>query len=992
MNKKLTLLAAVVTSMLCASFALSTSLDSESVDLNNPNPQDCGCSLSLAEVMRNADDDQNTQQHADDDSSQHEVLDREHIPSESNEDDLKSCVITGTAGAMGGTLTLEELTGQAKYNGKLWKDPYKIEEFTERSWQVDPYTSIRKEFFLEGYEVSDTKKDISMKATMDCPAGVASGQFYAAAQSKQISYTTVWDADLDIDSRNEKYVENPTWGLDTEDDKVEHCEEEDQLGKAVMCGVFGDSDGDGTPDFADGLGLKPVLNSKGSESGTCGAKAKLVPIRVELRKPIDISKAMVKFTYPQSIPREEDGHIASVGAGTDVEPRQYYVTQAGMRIWAVDAHLRPANIETGKDITEEEPARKFVPEGKEIKWTALLAAAGASASATEVILYVEYVEAPEPDAAKLSDLAGKRKKIEVAETKESSSIAKDDVKVTLVPLQLEVDNDRDGILAMHETNDQTSLDHAYRFWLNNDQDNNADDTYNPDVDHPATAVTTDYSNTQIDQKRDLDDFTRLHLSIDGVIEQLKTGDMTLSLKWDDIYEGSPGVRVFKAVESDGGKKYLSDFATATNQVSAGSSDIGEVKGSGELEFEPSFWATYTTGKVQYLLFEAIGEGKGKMHAILKKGDVVIAKGGSLFLDLVDVRRMYERAKISSAASFPGPNIELAPSVTGVIVVDDSDIFPVRRAWDEDRYDKSYLICVHGWRKSQINARSDEITIYKRLWHRGFKGRYIGFYWPTYIGSVLTAKFNHSEYIAWKCGEAFKDYVNSLPSDYRKNAVAHSLGNVVVGSALNKGMSLSHYAMLNAAIPAQCFDPNPALKEVASTITWDTRSFYGSSTYDAWSGGDLSDDPLPALSGMGYRDKVSAVGSTNIVNFYLSNDWALQGWQANQWGDLDNIPGNDSKPIDDYDYSIGVDLKFDFDGYGARIVTDKHEAMSMVNQSMTKPAGNKSGIGGSVSDEVDLNSLGMLFGDEHEAVFKLVPSKTWIFYEKLMLKLTYVPTP
>jgi hypothetical protein len=52
-------------------------------------------------------------------------------------------------------------------------------------------------------------------------------------------------------------------------------------------------------------------------------------------------------------------------------------------------------------------------------------------------------------------------------------------------------------------------------------------------------------------------------------------------------------------------------------------------------------------------------------------------------------------------------------------------------------------------------------MFKRLWHRGFKERYIGFIWPTYdvevgdqqgwdgdaLQSALQSKFDYSEYRA-----------------------------------------------------------------------------------------------------------------------------------------------------------------------------------------------------------------------------------------------------
>jgi hypothetical protein len=414
-----------------------TPLDYGSPGNNNPNPQDCGVWLEISDVMRNADDDQNKQSHYDSQSTQHEALDREHTPSDEDEDDLKSCVITGSAGAMGGTLTLMEIAGQTKYNYKLWKDKYKRVEFTERSWVVAPHSSHYEEFFIEGYEISDQKYDIVMKATMDCPGGFSGYDYYLPAHAEQVDRATVWEADLDIDSKNLAGVEPPVWGLDTADDRIEHCEEEAQPGKCFVPAVNKDSDGDGTPDFADGLGLAAATG--GGTSGTCGAESRLVPIRVELRQPIDPENAVVIFSYNDNIPRIDEGFTQS-GTGTPDDPYLYKLKKAGLRLWAVDAPQREDNTETKEDVTEWLPKRKFIPQGKPVRWRAITTAANSSGGAAT--LYVEYVE----DSGTLigkDSLSGKREVISVTETAESGQIATDLVHVTLLPVELDVNGDGD---------------------------------------------------------------------------------------------------------------------------------------------------------------------------------------------------------------------------------------------------------------------------------------------------------------------------------------------------------------------------------------------------------------------------------------------------------------------------------------------------------------------------------------------------------------------
>lgn len=88
-------------------------------------------------------------------------------------------------------------------------------------------------------------------------------------------------------------------------------------------------------------------------------------------------------------------------------------------------------------------------------------------------------------------------------------------------------------------------------------------------------------------------------------------------------------------------------------------------------------------------------------------------------------------------------------------------------------------------------------------------------------------YNTSEHRAWKYGPALAAYVASQPSYYAKNIAAHSMGNIVAGSALLSGMSIDNYALLQAAVPAGCYDAGedvnsygPFLTAEASTPTPD----------------------------------------------------------------------------------------------------------------------------------------------------------------------------
>ena len=217
-------------------------------------------------------------------------------------------------------------------------------------------------------------------------------------------------------------------------------------------------------------------------------------------------------------------------------------------------------------------------------------------------------------------------------------------------------------------------------------------------------------------------------------------------------------------------------------------------------------------------------------------------------------------------------------------------------------------------------------------------------------------------------------VNGLPSEYKKKIFAHSLGNVVVGSALEKGMTVDNYALLNAAIPARCYN------QAAPTPLFSVHA-------------DMSDDSTAAVRTLSYRGDAASLGRARleavggkISNFYLPNDSALSllggGWALFQ-------TTLKPDPLESYEYEniIGFhEVQWDPVGPVNRVITDPHEAMAMVNASWSKAVGSISvpaGAGGTgIDTNIDMNDPGMLFGGEHEAVFKWRCAKTWEFYSKL----------
>ena len=86
--------------------------------------------------------------------------------------------------------------------------------------------------------------------------------------------------------------------------------------------------------------------------------------------------------------------------------------------------------------------------------------------------------------------------------------------VLLLPVQLAVDYNRDGNIDLTGGSDQTSEDAPYRFWINDDQDStmSGGTAIEGEV---VPVVTPDYTDSNIQCERDLEDWTRLWISLKG---------------------------------------------------------------------------------------------------------------------------------------------------------------------------------------------------------------------------------------------------------------------------------------------------------------------------------------------------------------------------------------------------------------------------------------------------------------------------------------------
>jgi hypothetical protein len=177
-------------------------------------------------------------------------------------------------------------------------------------------------------------------------------------------------------------------------------------------------------------------------------------------------------------------------------------------------------------------------------------------------------------------------------------------------------------------------------------------------------------------------------------------------------------------------------------------------------------------------------------------------------------------------------------------------------------------------------------------------------------------FDRSEFRAWKAGTALNSYLRSLRSSHqggRLGIVAHSMGNIVSGEALRLGAPADIQVMLQAAVPAGCYDIRMVL-ENADLVAKEKQK------------------PTPDFDvEFGYRGFLENV-STPTINYYNTVDFALNLWFRNQLTKPDNPVGRG-----------GYEYRNERAGFYSgktllREVTDVHESLAFLARARSLAVG------------------------------------------------------
>jgi len=516
----------------------------------------------------------------------------------------------------------------------------------------------------------------------------------------------------------------------------------------------------------------------------------------------------------------------------------------------------------------------------------------------------------------------------------------------------------------------TSSANPAQIWANNNYDRftlDADDQieYDDDVQiggdyYTQNTPVPDYNfkdgagHRAISCARDLQDFFRLWVcGIDtNLIAKLPAGS-TITLNWGDVGSpntGNPTIDIFAAADPDGGIGYLTNSLTAEIQTDPVICPyIGRLGPGQSIQLNAIQFANGWAGN--HFIMCGVSNGTGGLNLTIADASGNVLAQSTSYLQIVDIKQMYERWTIGDMPS-------IALKTNAVPATEDLSIgasaFQYTQPQDTNT---SYILFVHGWNMERWEKDRFAESAFKRLYWQGYHGRFGVFRWPTEngfkgISSLATDpsekdNFDRSEYTAWQSSVGLLNKLKDLNAEYPGHVymLAHSMGNIVAGEALRLATQQGLGHLVNTYVASQA---------AVSAHTYDTNIANYSFNYFPW----RSQAVTPNIYGNWFLGN-NGGGAGQVVNFYNTNDYALQRsvWQLNQLLKPDQFVllggthwdysyvgvTNDPPPWNHFqkDASLQIWNEVNFDI--VNVLTNRYEVMGLAAESYTTALGATPGV-------------------------------------------------
>jgi pimeloyl-ACP methyl ester carboxylesterase len=430
------------------------------------------------------------------------------------------------------------------------------------------------------------------------------------------------------------------------------------------------------------------------------------------------------------------------------------------------------------------------------------------------------------------------------------------------------DWNRDGRIDEDDSGRATTST-PWRFWINNDDDSDADAEGTGGDDLPGQ-LDEDRSDNKVNGIRDLVDFFPLYVDLQDVLNvypsseyryRLKQADSALAVMETDMVPASANEYLRDLMETE---KYKESALTL-------------IDGNNGLVLTDAFLASIQNEGKGVLLLEGRKETERPLALeIVKKsnGMVVISHAMPLFLSNVESMFRHKNLRDVAVGGDHG-GADDRPNVTN---------------HPDSMNENSYLVWVHGYNNDGEAARAAFSEVFKRLFWSGYKGKFYPVSWNGDPPALFVKHYHNAVINAFATADDLATFVNGLQGNVC--VAGHSLGNMVVGLAINDhGLRCGKYFAIDAAVALEAYNGGELPKDSMTAIgndhddtPWSNyageyKTLWASEWYRQFDG---TPDHRNELS---WRDRLVNVGATagpEVYNFYSRTEEVLREYPGNSY--------------------------------------------------------------------------------------------------------------
>lgn len=432
--------------------------------------------------------------------------------------------------------------------------------------------------------------------------------------------------------------------------------------------------------------------------------------------------------------------------------------------------------------------------------------------------------------------------------------------VFLVPAALVSDANRDGKIDDRDR-DVITTNNPYRFWINDD-----DDDANTGGDDVPSGGGGNGIDTVVNGTRDLVDFFPVYLDLKQVLEALPSDQYDYTLVCDDPFLNY----LVTDLKPETVRDYLTKLDSTTGELDAAgvlsNQPVKRIVQGGQ-KLDPAFLAKIKDDGKGIILLEAWSKITHplKLQVTKRSGGALTAEI-ELPLSIDDVEKMYRHVNFLYVDNAEGGRLTETREPPN---------YP-----DNLTNDKTFVF-VHGYNVNPDQARGWNAQMFKSMWWSGSRAKFYGTTWHSdEKGAAVVPDYHKNVDNAFATAGHLALVLANLVPD--ATIAAHSLGNIVVGSAIQDwGATPANYFMIDAAVPLEAYSGDGVIDDAMTHPAWND---YQSAPDQNYKGGDrvyasewhanpefVQGDARRSLT---WHDRLSRVGP-NTYNFFSSSEDVLQ---------------------------------------------------------------------------------------------------------------------